>query len=108
MIDCFSRFAVAVPLANQSASSITFAVLSHYITVYGTPRRILTNQGKHFESQEFTDFCSLFRIFKIRITAYHPQSTGICERFNQTLKFSLRKILSDSQVTSWDIYISIL
>ena len=56
MINCFSRFAVAVPLADQSASLITFAVLSHYITVYGTPLRILTDQAKYFESQEFSDF----------------------------------------------------
>ena len=46
MIDCFLRFAVAVPLADQSASFITSAVLSHYITVYNIPCRRLTDQGK--------------------------------------------------------------
>ena len=51
IIDCFSRFSVVVPLADQSASSIVSAVLGHYFTIYGTPRRILTDQGKNFESQ---------------------------------------------------------
>ena len=87
IVDCFSRFSVTVPLADQSASSIISAVLGHYITIYGTPRRILTDQGKNFKSQEFSAFCLLFRIFKICTTAYHPQSNNICERFNQTLKF---------------------
>ena len=105
-IDCFSSFAIAVPLADQSSSSIISAIIGHYITVHGTPRRILTDQGKNFESSEFSDFCSLFRIFKIRTTAYHSQSNGVCERFNQTLKLSLRKILHDSQQTSWDLYLN--
>ena len=104
IIDCLSRFAIAVPPADQSASSIISAVLGHYIIIYNTPRRILTDQGKNFESQEFSDFCLLFRIFKICTTAYHPQSNGICERFNQTLKLSLRKTLSNTQATSWDLY----
>ena len=106
MIDCFSRFAISVLLADQSSSFIISAIIGHYITVHGTPRRILTDLGKNFESSEFLDFCSLFCIFKICTTAYHPQSNDVCERFNQTLKFSLREILHDSQQTSLDLYLS--
>ena len=94
-------FAVAVPLAYQSASSSISAVLGHYIIIYGTPRGILIDQGKNFELHEFSDFCLLFRIVKIRKTAYYPQSNGIFERFNLTLKFSLRKTLSITQAISW-------
>ena len=57
IIDCFTRFVVAVPLADQSALFIISAILGHYITIYGTTRRILTDQGKNFESQEFSNFC---------------------------------------------------
>ena len=106
IIDCFTRYAVAVPLVDQSAEVVIAAVLNHYITVYGTPRRILTDQGRNFESDQFAKFCVLFRIAKIRTTAYRPQSNGICERFNQTLKNSLVKILSKAQQASWDIYLS--
>ena len=106
MIDCFTRYAVAVPLINQSAEVLIAAIIGNYITVYGTPRRILTDQGRNFESEEFAKFCNLFRIFKIRTTAYRPQSNGICERFNQTLKNSLVKILSKAQQDSWDLYLN--
>jgi transposase InsO family protein len=106
MIDCFTRYAVAVPLVNQSAEVIIAAIIGNYITVYGTPRRILTDQGRNFESDEFAKFCNLFRIFKIRTTAYRPQSNGICERFNQTLKNYLVKILSEAQQDSWDLYLN--
>ena len=105
IIDCFTRFAVALPLVDQSAEVLIASVLGSWITVYGTPRRILTDQGRNFESDQFAQFCNLFRISKIRTTAYHPQSNGICERFNQTLKHSLAKILSKEQQTSWDLYL---
>ncbi len=82
------------------------SVIGHYIKVYGIPRRILTDQGRNFESVQFGKFCKLFRISKIKTSAYHPQSNGICERFNQTLKHSLAKILSKDQHTSWDLYLS--
>ncbi len=106
IIDCFTRYAIAVPLPDQSAAVVIAAIIAHYITVYGTPRRILSDQGRNFESEEFLNFCNLFRIHKIRTSAYHPQSNGVCERFNQTLKHSLRKILSVPQQTSWDIYLN--
>ena len=106
MIDCFTRYAIAVPLVDQSAEVVIAAIIGNYITVYGTPRRILTDQGRNFESEEFAKFCNLFRIFKVRTTAYRPQSNGICERFNQTLKNSLVKILSKAQQDSWDLYLN--
>ena len=106
MIDCFSRFAIAVPLPDQSSDSIISAVLGNYILVYGTPHRILSDQGTSFESESFSNFCKLFRIHKIRTSGYRPQSNGMCERFNQTLKSFLRKILSDSNRVDWDLYLN--
>ena len=47
------------------------------------------------------------RLFKLtgtqhRITsAYHPQSNGLTERFNQTLQSALLKLVNDSQ-NDWD------
>ena len=92
-IDCFTRFDVAVPLVDQSAENVIASVIGSYITVYGTPLRILPDQSRNFESEQFAKFSNLFRISKIRTSAYHPQSNGICERINQTLKHSLAKIL---------------
>ena len=100
LIDCFTRFAVAVPLVDQSAELVIASVIGHYITVYGTFRRILTDQKQNFESDQFAKFCLLFRINKSCTSAYHQQSNEICERFNQTLKHSLEKILSMEQQAS--------
>lgn len=40
--------------------------------------------------------------FKHKITsAYHPQSNGLDEHFNQILKFQLQKLINDHQ-DDWD------
>lgn len=36
--DCFTRYAIALRLLNESAESIINAIFGNYITVYGTPR----------------------------------------------------------------------
>ena len=104
--DCFSRFALAIALPDQTSETIIAAVISHYIMVYGTPRRILTDQGRAFALELFHHFCILFRIAKIRTSGYRPQSNGICERFNQTLKHFLQRILSFNQQVRWDQFFS--
>ncbi len=60
IIDCFTRYAIAIPLPDQSSSVIVSAIIGNLITVYGTPRSILTDQGRNFESSEFLEFCNLF------------------------------------------------
>ncbi len=37
-------------------------------------------------------------------SAYHPQSNGLDERFNQTLQRQLLKFVEDEQHT-WDLYL---
>ena len=106
LVDCFTRYAFAIPLNDQSSEAVINAVIGNYITVHGTPRKILTDQGKCFESALFLSFCKFFRISKIRTSGYRPQSNGICERFNQTLKRSLCKLLSKPLQTSWDLYLN--
>ena len=100
IIDCFTRYAIAVPLADQSSSVIISVIIGNLITIYGTPRSILTDQGRNFESSEFLEFCTLFRIHQLRTTFYHPQSNGVCERFNQTLKSGLKKALNEHLISS--------
>ena len=108
IIDCFTPYAIAVPLPDQSSSVMILAIIGNLITVYGSPRSILTDQGRNFESSEFLEFCNLFQIHKLCTTSYHPQSNGVCERFNQTLKSGLRKALGGHQISSWDLYLNFI
>ena len=48
------------------------------------------------------DRLEAFSGFKHRVTStYHPQSNGLDERFNQTLKSSLQRLVNSNQ-NNWD------
>ena len=57
----------------------------------GIPREILTDQGSNFMSQLLVELYLLLHVKPIRTSPYHPQTDGLVERFNQTLKSMLRK-----------------
>ena len=65
IIDFVTRYKIAVPLSDPFAAVVISAFIENYITVYGTPRRILFDQGRNFERSEVIYFCSVFRICKI-------------------------------------------
>ncbi|KAL0159094.1 hypothetical protein M9458_047170, partial [Cirrhinus mrigala] len=56
----------------------------------GIPEEILTDQGTPFVSRLMADLCTLLRVIQLRTTVYHPQTDGLMERFNATLKKMLR------------------
>ena len=45
-----------------------------------------------------------FRIHRIVTSAYHPQTNGLDERTNQTLKARLSKLMNENQ-NDWDEYL---
>ena len=46
-------------------------------------------------------FCTVTGIKQIRTSPYHPQTDGMVERFNGTIKHLLRKLVSNPEV-KWD------
>lgn len=65
------------------------------------PEEILTDQGSNFTSQLLAELYRLLHVHPIRTSPYHPQTDGLVERFNQTLKSMLRKAASD-EGKDWD------
>ncbi|KAG6921288.1 hypothetical protein G0U57_008804, partial [Chelydra serpentina] len=49
------------------------------------------------------DLCSLLHIQALRTSVYHPQTDGLVERFNRTLKAMIRKVVSRDG-KDWDTY----
>ena len=105
MCDLFTRWAEAVPLPDQTATSIAKAIVDNIVAVHGLPGSILTDQGRNFESQLVADLCRLLGIKKIRTTAYHPQGNGLCERFNGSLCDILASLVN-ADGTNWDVFLA--
>lgn len=87
--DYFTKWADAIPLPNQSASTITSALIKLFSTM-GMPDIVHSDQGRNFESEILKQCLEAFGISKSHTTAYHPEGDGMVERFNRSLLQLLR------------------
>ena len=70
----------------MEAKTIDNVFVSHFVSRFGAPNVLHTDQGRNFESALFKEVCLLLGVHKTRTTPYyHPQSDGLVERFNRTL-----------------------
>lgn len=107
MTDLFTKYAWAVPTADQTAITTARALWSQVIQPFGCPEKIHSDQGANFESDLIYELCQLYGAQKSRTTPYHPQGNGGCERMNQTL-LNLLGTLEEDQQTRWADYLPAL
>ena len=92
--DYATRYPEAIPLRTIDAEHIAEELIKLFARV-GVPKEILTDQGSNFMSQLLAELYRLLGVKAIRTSPYHPQTDGLVERFNQTLKGMLRKTAHD-------------
>jgi hypothetical protein len=98
VIDRSTRWAEAIPLRSTSAASCADALVSGWVSRFGVPEQVTSDQGRQFCSSVW-DALSRQLGMKMRFTtAYHPQSNGLVERFHRRLKEALRAQLAG---TDW-------
>lgn len=90
IVDRFTRWPEAYGLPDMTAYTVAKTFVAHYISRFGVPARITTDQGPQFESKLFLELTKLLGVHRIRTSPYHPQSNGLVERFHRQLKDSLR------------------
>ena len=76
------------------------AILEHWISRFGLPVSIHTDQGQNLESKLFQNLMHSLQIDKTRTTSFHPQSNAVIERMNRTLLNMLAKTIDDFQ-SNW-------
>jgi Integrase zinc binding domain/Integrase core domain len=104
--DYFSKWTEAYPLPSQDAATVTSTLVHEWICRFGVPRELHSDQGRNFEAEVFQEMCRALGIRKTRTTPLHPQSDGLVERFNRTLKEHLAKVVNDRQ-SDWDQHVQL-
>ena len=88
-------------MPDQEASTVADVLVQGFISRFGIPSQIHSDQGPQFESHLFKSLCGLLGVEKTRTTPYHPQSDGMVERFNRTLEDMLSKVVNCHH-RNWD------
>ncbi|XP_041424995.1 uncharacterized protein LOC121395491 [Xenopus laevis] len=103
VVDYATRYPEAVALSSIRADKVADALLSIFSRV-GFPKEILTDQGTQFMSNLMQCLCKKIQVNHLIASPYHPQTNGLCERFNGTLKHMLKTFV-ESQGKDWERYL---
>ncbi|KAL7841522.1 hypothetical protein SRHO_G00252130 [Serrasalmus rhombeus] len=103
LCDYATRYPEAFALRNVKTRQVVNALIQ-LISRVGIPREILTDQGTNFTSKQLKDVFSLLGIKGLKTTPYHPQTDGLVERFNKTLKVMLRRFVNETG-SDWDTWL---
>ena len=95
-----TRYPEAIPLRSATGRAVAREMFLLFSRV-GLPEEILTDQGSCFMSGVMKRLCQSLKVRQIKTSVYHPQTDGLVERFNQTLKHMLRKVV-EVDGKNWD------
>lgn len=99
-----TKWCECFPVPTTEASVIARLLVDEIFCRHGAPRTLLSDRGSNFLSSLVKEVCRLLNTRKVNTTAYHPQTDGLVERFNNTLAEAISSFVSSNQ-QDWDVYI---
>ena len=101
--DYFTKWPEAEAIPDKSAECVS-QCLFRVICRHGSPSIIQSDQGREFVNNINNNLFQLTGVKHKISAAYHPQTNGLDERFNQTLCNALTK-MAEGKEEEWDKYI---
>ena len=99
--DNFTKYSLAIPLLNHQAGTIADAFVKKFICIFGSPKGVLTDQGRYVLSNLFKKLAKRFGIKQFQNTAFHPQYNGSLERSHHVLRCISQTICSKTLIIGW-------
>ncbi|OMJ10286.1 Transposon Tf2-6 polyprotein [Smittium culicis] len=102
--DLLTRWVDAVAVPTASTETTIKALEKRLIVPHGCPNKLPSDNGTAFTSQQMQMFCYKYGINQVFSSPYHPETNGMTERFNRTLKSMIKAYCTDDQA-NWDEYL---
>uniref|UniRef100_A0A1X7UR29 Integrase catalytic domain-containing protein n=1 Tax=Amphimedon queenslandica TaxID=400682 RepID=A0A1X7UR29_AMPQE len=103
-VDYLTKWVEAFPAADQTSETIATLLVNEIICRHGVPDQLLSDRGTNLLSGLMKDVYALTGIEKINTTASHPQTDGLVENMNRTLRAMIAKY-SSLHGDNWDEYL---
>ncbi|MEW8545559.1 MAG: reverse transcriptase domain-containing protein [Candidatus Thiodiazotropha sp.] len=107
LTDHFSKYVEILPVPDMTAEVCASKILNEFISRWGCPLSIHSDQGRTYESEIFKQLCRMLEIRKTRTSARNPRANGQSERFNRTLLRMIKAYLCGEQ-SDWDLHLGCL
>ena len=103
--DHFTKHILAYVTPNQTAKTIAKLLYGGYISIFGAPARLLSDQGTSFTSSIIEELCKILGIQQLQTTPYHPQMNRLIERLHQTIMCMIGKLGEDKKA-NWPSHLA--
>ena len=101
VLDCFTKFAWAFPLAKITSESIANQLVKHIFSVFGLPLQIQSDAGSQLISQMMQELYAILGINQKQSLPWQPRCNGIVERLHRTIEGSMAH-WAEKKPRSWD------
>ena len=95
IVDHATRFSAATVIKSKKAEVIIDAFFKSWICIFGTPQKVLSDNGGEFANAQFIDLCQNYNINFITTAAEAPWSNGLVEKHNHIIGEAVSKIKED-------------
>lgn len=95
VIDHATRFSAASVIRSKKKEVIVGQFFKHWVAVFGSPRRILSDNGGEFANSEFIEMCENLNVNFLTTAAESPWSNGLVEKHNHIIGEAVYKIMED-------------
>ena len=104
--DRFSRWADMFPVtaAEFTAEGTANILVDQYISSWGCPRTILSDNGLQICSKLSQTVYQLLGVHELATSSYHPNCNGGVERVNHTMAQMLAMVVNERQ-DEWDLHL---
>ncbi|KAG2224453.1 hypothetical protein INT45_010519 [Circinella minor] len=99
-----TKWVVTAALPSFDSNAIAQILLYEIILEHGVMKKLITDNGTNFISEAMTMVCKRLRISRSTTSVTRPQSDGLVERINRSIKGALA-IYVDKTPTTWDRYL---
>ena len=92
MTDWATRYSQAEWVRNKTPGEMIVTLMNKWLAIFGPPSKLIADNGKEFQNEEFLEFTDMFGIEMLTTAAESPWSNGKCERMVGLLKNCMRKM----------------
>ena len=96
-VDYVSKWVEAIPTKSNDNKVVLKFLKENIFSRFGTPRAIISDQGKHFKNYQFESLLKKYSITHKLATPYHPQTSGKVEVSNRQIKQILEKVVNSNR-----------
>ena len=107
LTDHFTKYVEIIAVPNMTAEVCAARIVNEYVSRWGCPLSIHSDQGRTYESKVFREICRMLDVRKTRTSVRNPKGNGHSERFNRTLIKMVKAYLYGEQ-RNWDLHLGCL